>query len=331
MGKGTNFSGQPVLSQLIKLMDRQKINTLASRTGSNRYVKHLDGYSHLVVMLYAVLCNLRSLREVCLGFEANATRMNHFGLDHMICRSTLSDANKRRSSSFFGSIYRMLLRKYASVLSDSRTKHETATRIFIMDSTTITLFSEILKGAGRNSENGRKKGGIKAHTIIQEDIDLPIFVDFTAAAKSDHELIKRSTDDGKDTVTFITNVLDQDEMSAEQICETYRRRWAIECLFKKLKQNFPLKYFLGDNVNAIEVQIWVTMIAYLLLRVMQHKAKCKLAFSNIVTLARLTIGNYVNFVTLLNCPKQAWADRLQYWNSLETAQNTVQLEFRFSP
>ena len=44
-------------------------------------------------------------------------------------------------------------------------------------------------------------------------------------------------------------------MSAEQICETYRRRWAIECLFKKLKQNFPLKYFLGDNVNAIEIQI----------------------------------------------------------------------------
>jgi IS4 transposase len=32
--------------------------------------------------------------------------------------------------------------------------------------------------------------------------------------------------------------------TAEQICETYRRRWAIECLFKKIKQNFPLKYFL---------------------------------------------------------------------------------------
>lgn len=439
MGKGTNFSGQPVLSQLIKLMDRQKINTLASKTGSDRYVKHLDGYSHLVVMLYAVLCNLRSLREVCLGFEANATRMNHFGLDHMICRSTLSDANKRRSSSFFGRIYRSLFSKYAPVLSDSRTKQETATKIYIMDSTTIALFSEILKGAGRNSENGRKKGGIKAHTIIQEDIDLPIFVDFTAAATSDHELMKRifslpegsfitfdmgyndyliwkqlteagykfvtrqknnarfeiiekrscpekdiiadqiielssnklverpmteeelshrrgrrpksgivtvreyvkgkyrcrrivrRSDDGKDTVTFITNVLNQNEMSAEQICEIYRRRWAIECLFKKLKQNFPLKYFLGDNVNAIEIQIWVTMIAYLLLRVMQNKAKSRLAFSNIVTLARLTIGNYINFVTLLNCPKLAWAERLRYWNSLETSHNTVQLELQFSP
>ena len=37
MGKGTNFSGQPVLSQLIKLMDRQKINTLALKSGANYY------------------------------------------------------------------------------------------------------------------------------------------------------------------------------------------------------------------------------------------------------------------------------------------------------
>lgn len=67
MGKGTNYSGHPVLSQLTKLMDRKKNNTLASKIGANHYTKHLDGYSHLVVMLYAVLSNLRSLREVWLG------------------------------------------------------------------------------------------------------------------------------------------------------------------------------------------------------------------------------------------------------------------------
>ncbi len=64
MGKGTNFSGQPVLSQLIKLMDRQKINTLASKSSANYYTKHLDGYSHLVVMLYAVLSNLEIMQRV---------------------------------------------------------------------------------------------------------------------------------------------------------------------------------------------------------------------------------------------------------------------------
>ena len=77
MGKGTNFSGQPVLSQLIKLMDRQKINTLASKSGADYYTKHLDGYSHLIVMLYAVLSNLRSLREVCLGFCGQCHRADY--------------------------------------------------------------------------------------------------------------------------------------------------------------------------------------------------------------------------------------------------------------
>ena len=414
MGKGTNFSGQPVLSQLIKLMDRSKINTLASKSGANYYTKHLDGYSHLVVMLYAVLSNLRSLREVCLGFAANATRMNHLGMDHMICRSTLSDANKRRKSCFFGSIYRSLYSRYASVLSDSLSKKEASTKLYVMDSTTISLFSQILRGTGRNSKNGRKKGGIKAHTIIEENIDLPVFVDFTAGIVHDHELMKRlfdlpygsfiafdmgytdyllwkqldeagyrfvcrlkdnakfkiieqrkcpekniladqivefsyskyvertlteeemrhrrgrrpktgvvtvktrvqgtyrcrrilrRTDDGRDTVEFVTNVLDSREMSAEQVCETYRRRWTIESLYKKLKQNFPLKYFLGDNVNAIEIQIWVTMIAYLLLRVMQVKSMSKLAFSNIVMLTRVTLGAYIDIITLLNCPRLDW-------------------------
>ena len=414
MGKVTNFSGQPVLSQLIKLMDRHKINVLASKSGANRYTKHLDGYSHLVVMLYAVLSNLRSLREVCLGFAANATRMNHLGMDHMICRSTLSDANKRRKSCFFGSIYRSLYSRYASVLSDSLSKKEVSTKLYVMDSTTISLFSQILRGTGRNSKNGRKKGGIKAHTIIEENIDLPVFVDFTAGIVHDHELMKRlfdlpygsfiafdmgytdyllwkqldeagyrfvcrlkdnakfkiieqrkcpekniladqivefsyskyvertlteeemrhrrgrrpktgvvtvktrvqgtyrcrrilrRTDDGRDTVEFVTNVLDSREMSAEQVCETYRRRWTIESLYKKLKQNFPLKYFLGDNVNAIEIQIWVTMIAYLLLRVMQVKSMSKLAFSNIVMLTRVTLGAYIDIITLLNSPRLDW-------------------------
>ena len=194
MGKGTNYSGHPVLSQLTKLMDRQKINILASKSGANHYTKHLDGYSHLVVMLYAVLSNLRSLREVCLGFAANATRMNHLGIDHMICRSTLSDANKRRKSSFFGSIYRSLYERYAPLLSDSISKKERTTKLYVMDSTTISLFSQILRGTGRNPNNGKKKGGIKAHTIINENIDLPLFADYTAGIVHDRKLMDRIFD-----------------------------------------------------------------------------------------------------------------------------------------
>ncbi len=59
---------------------------------------------------------------------------------------------------------------------------------------------------------------------------------------------------------FITNNF---ELTAEKIALIYKKRWQIELLFKQLKQNFPLKYFLGDNENAIEIQIWAAMLANL--------------------------------------------------------------------
>ena len=39
-----------------------------------------------------------------------------------------------------------------------------------------------------------------------------------------------------------------------EIIAIYRQRWAIEMLFKQIKQNFPLKYFYGESANAIKIQ-----------------------------------------------------------------------------
>ncbi len=59
----------------------------------------------------------------------------------------------------------------------------------------------------------------------------------------------------------------------DEIIAIYRQRWEIELLFKQMKQNFPLKYFYGESANAIKIQIWVTLIANLLLMVMQKGLK----------------------------------------------------------
>jgi IS4 transposase len=56
---------------------------------------------------------------------------------------------------------------------------------------------------------------------------------------------------------FITNIV---EISPDQGADIYKYRWQIETMFKRLKQNFPLKYFLGDNQNAIEIHIWSALI-----------------------------------------------------------------------
>ena len=100
MGKGIKNPGQPVFTQIIKLMDKVKINSIATEMKANRYTKWLDAYTHLVIMLFAVLSHFESLREVVIGFLTSATRLNHFGLDYMVRRSTLADANKRRPSAF---------------------------------------------------------------------------------------------------------------------------------------------------------------------------------------------------------------------------------------
>ena len=58
---------------------------------------------------------------------------------------------------------------------------------------------------------------------------------------------------------------------------------------KQLKQNFPLHFFLGDSENAIKIQVWVTLIANLLCTVIKQMIKRRCAFSQVVTMIRLTL------------------------------------------
>jgi IS4 transposase len=83
------------------------------------------------------------------------------------------------------------------------------------------------------------------------------------------------------------------DFTAEMVIEIYRRRWQIELLFKQLKQNFPLKYFLADNGNTIKMQIWTVMIANLLLMPVWSKVKCQWAFSNMTNLLREQLVCYI--------------------------------------
>jgi IS4 transposase len=69
---------------------------------------------------------------------------------------------------------------------------------------------------------------------------------------------------------FLTNIVD---MKAYEICEIYKQRWVIELFFKKLKQNFPLTYFYGDNRNAIQIQIWCILIACIMISYIQKLLK----------------------------------------------------------
>jgi len=384
MNKSTHFSGQPIIKQLLNFLDSSLINRTARAYDSDRYYKRFKTYDHVVTMLFAGLSGVSSLRELSSVMLACEGKINHLNMQHFPRRSTISDANANRSSDVFGAIYHRLLKRYRRFLSDSSPRNPVIKDLKIIDSTTISLFSDILNGPGRPPLSGKKKGGIKLHTMINVLEDVPQLVRFSSAARHDHsflselELAKGSfvvfdkgyTDykqyhswsgqgiffvtrqkdnatweqvqeydmddsvdtgvikdeqimvnkDGQDillrriayyhvaqnrTYIFLTNNM---ELPADKIAEIYKNRWQIESMFKRLKQNFPLKYFLGDNQNAIEIQIWVSLIAQLLMLVVQRKAARQWAFSNMVSIIRYHLTSYIDLFSFLNNPEKSWQE-----------------------
>ena len=128
-------------------------------------IKSFDGYTHLLTMLFAVIMRFDSLHEIEAAMTAEARKLQHLGLKKVPRRSTLSDANARRSDKFFEEVYLDLYsRNKGKLSSDSRGNggEEWIRRLRIIDSTTISLFSNtIFKGVGRHPKTGRKKGDIK--------------------------------------------------------------------------------------------------------------------------------------------------------------------------
>ena len=90
--------------------------------------------------------------------------------------------------------------------------------------------------------------------------------------------------DGKEVeMTFISNNF---EWAASSIVDLYKKRWAIEAFFKQIKQNLQLASFLGHNKNAIQWQIWMALLVYVLLRFLAHLSRWNHSFSRLTGFVR---------------------------------------------
>ena len=101
------------------------------------------------------------------------------------------------------------------------------------------------------------------------------------------EIVVEREDEGKQPLHLITN--DHSRPAAE-IAALYRQRWQIELVFKWIKQNLKIKTFLGRSENAVRIQIYVALIAFMLLRLFKqsHAKSHKAALSAL--LARLKVA-----------------------------------------
>src|SRR5665213_169155 len=391
MSKATEIKlvGQPILSQVLGLIDKWDFKKLVKKNKSDHYYKSFKTWDHLVLMLFGILSRCDSMAETCEGLRAMSGKLNHLDMNKAPAKSSAGDGLRNRDNAFFEALYYELTDRYKSFLSDSRTLGLTIKELFIVDSTTIRLFSDILKGVGRNPKNdGKKKGGLKVHMLIDavqsvgkfmriteakvhdknflKDIQVSEFsmivfdkaynyykqfalwttanIYFVTRQKSNavyqvletvseqplpgkqagvlkEEIIQVSYKQNKEVQTLkLRRVSYQDEkgrkyvficnnfiITAQEIALIYKKRWGIELLFKKMKQNFQLHYFYGENENAIRTQVWCTLIAQLLLTVLQKKAKVAKAFSTVATMVRIHLVSMLDVYELLKNTSRSWA------------------------
>jgi hypothetical protein len=385
MNKSTYFSGQPVLSQLVGLIPDSLISSVARSTEADHYYKTFKCRDHLIAMLYACFHNCTSLREVTTGLEASYNKFSHLKLKCIPRRSTLADANANRSVEFFRDLYLQLYQLYIGNLPDSRSVKSIESRLFIMDSTTVSLFSDIMKGVGSYGANGRKKGGAKAHVLLNAKADVPKLIDLTPGASNDRVFMSKVHLNKGDILVFdkgyhhferwqqwtdqsinwVTRLIDTEvydcieekvvsekeqrkgvcrdqkillgrgtgpstcqitvrlvsyyvphekkmyhfltnnfRFKASTIADIYKKRWQVEIFFKRFKQTNPVKYFLGDNENAIHIQLWCAFIKDLLIKVIKDQLKRKWSFSNISSMIRHHLMNYLDLKKFLNNPEK---------------------------
>jgi hypothetical protein len=193
MAKNTNLAGQPVICQLLSFLPREIVDLCVSEHQSDRYYKTMTTWKQLVFMLYGVVTKCHSLNSLCKNLLFLEDRLTYLGIDKLPAVSTLSDANINRESAVFESVYRHLLDHYKAELkpveSSFLDKRVDTGKIMIVDSSTISLFVDVYKGAGRNPITGKKKGGLKIHAKLPLGGSVPDLIHITEAACNDKSFL----------------------------------------------------------------------------------------------------------------------------------------------
>jgi len=393
--------GQPTLKQMLDRLPKEKFMQLVHNLGTDRYYKTFFSWDQLILMLFGIFSRCDSMGEICDGLRVMGGNLNYFGMDCSPAKSTAGDALRDRPSELFRQFYFVLYEHFYPTLSVSRKQKYRKLGVsfeefFALDSTTVPLFSDIMKGIGRNPKgDGKRKGGLKVHMLTDVHADTPQFIQITEARVHDKNFLQyitlpcgsmavcdkayifysqfaKWTEEGvnfvcrlKENAKYVVQgeiifekCLEKDDFGVfkvehihvdyaeqveviysdkktvqktgntktlclrlvfykdeqgrtykfitnnwsikpEEVALIYKYRWSIETTFKKLKQNFQLTYFYSDTENGIKTQIWCTLIAYLLLQIVQTISESNKALSTIATLIRMFLSSHNDVVWIV--------------------------------
>lgn len=311
-------------------------DALVEKYGCDRRVRRLDTKSQLLAMLFGQLSGAVSLREIEAGLASHANQLYHLGASRA-ARSTLADANARRSWRVFADLF-----AHMAQAASRTTRRNLADAACLLDATRIELnglsdgwlqaqqgrfalklhiafdpatlnpldavvtdqavsditpakampitpgmtyvfdlaYYDFAWWARLDAQGCRFVTRLKANTHLEAKRQQPVAKGSDILSECIGVLPRRMAASRKNpfaeplreltvriatgkVIRIVTNDLDA---PAQEIADLYKCRWRIELFFKWIKQNLKIGRFLGTSDNAVRIQLFTALIAYILLR-----------------------------------------------------------------
>jgi len=177
-----------LLSQIINSLNRDSFNRIVKKHESDKHSKGINSWTHFVSMLFCQMAKANSLREISYGLRSMEGNLNHLGIMQKVpCKSSLSYINANRNWEVFRDYYYELYNAFINKTNFRNKKFRIKKKIYLLDSTLISLCMEVYDWAHYR----KSKGAIKLHTLLDYDGLLPTFIHMSDGKGSDMRMARK--------------------------------------------------------------------------------------------------------------------------------------------
>lgn len=223
-----------LFAQIIRKLDRLSFNKIVKEKKTDKHSKGFDSWTHLISMLFCHFAKSQSVRDISNGLRSATGNLNHLGIGIAPSKSSISYQNARRDWELFREYYYKLLNTLGQQAFRKRVKFKIKSKIFLLDSSTISLCLSLFDWAKYKTT----KGAVKMHTLLDYDGHLPAYVNITDGKTADNKgaydipLLKNSVivADRFYNDFSLLNVWDSSEVF-------FVIRHKIDLAFKRIKEN----------------------------------------------------------------------------------------------
>ena len=172
-----------LFSQIITKLDRSSFKKIVNEKKSDKHQKGYSSWTHLVSMLFCQFAKSQSVRDISNGLRSATGNLNHLGIQRAPSKSTISYQNKKRDWTLFREYYYQLLSHLGQQAGFKQCKFRIKSKIFLLDSSTISLCLSLFDWARYKTS----KGAVKMHTLLDYDGNLPAYVNITDGKTADNK------------------------------------------------------------------------------------------------------------------------------------------------